>query len=305
MFAAFIAALLLQTASTEPVDGLRCGTPENTAAEDAIRDVEEEIAAENGSAAIEAAERALEADEKCTAAHLAMLDAIQQRFEEVGTMQALPLAGKYRRSLASALEADPDDTNIRSREIGFLINAPGIAGGSKRKARERIEDLRGIDPVAAADMNVMLAKSGDDTDEIADALGAYIALAPEDLNARIEHVLFLREAERYQEADEIAVDYARTPGDDFYRLGLLFVRGTVRTLGEYELAEAEDIFQQYIEELKSVEGERLPDKARALAYIGDSRSLRGDTQGAASAYEEAIALNPNEQKAIDGLKALQ
>ncbi|MCI5045315.1 MAG: hypothetical protein MRY72_11515 [Aquisalinus sp.] len=304
MFPVLITIALIQTASVEADPVLYCGEPENAAVEAAIRDVEEQIKAEDGLEAIAAAERALQADENCIAAHMAMLDAIQQRFEEVGAMKALPLAGKYKRSLARALEADPDNVEIRAREIGFLINAPGIAGGSKRRAKERIEDLRQLNTIVAADMDVMLAKSGGDNDEIAAALAAYVSIAPDDLGARIEHVLFLREAGRYREADEKIVEYAATPGDDFYRLALLFLRGTVRVLGEYELVEAEGFFKQYIEEIESVDNQQLPNKARALAYIGESRQLREDIDGAIQAYEDAIALNPEEEKAINGLESL-
>ncbi|MCI5046762.1 MAG: hypothetical protein MRY59_04605 [Aquisalinus sp.] len=305
MFPVLIAIVLMQTASADADPVLYCGEPENAAVEAAIRDAEEQISLGDGLKAIAAAERALDADESCIAAHMAMLDAIQLRFEEVGGMKALPLAGKYRRSLAKALEVDPDNVEIRSREIGFLINAPGIAGGSKRKAKQRIDDLRKLDAIAAADMTVMLAKSNDDNNEIIEALAAYVALSPDDQGARIEHVIFLREAGRYREADEKIVEYATIPGDDFYRLALLFLRGTVRVLGEYELVEAEEFFQQYIDEIESVDNQSLPDKARTLAYIGESRQLRGDKEGAIQAYEAAITLNPEEQKAVNGLKSLR
>jgi tetratricopeptide (TPR) repeat protein len=48
----------------------------------------------------------------------------------------------------------------------------------------------------------------------------------------------------------------------------------------------------------------LPDEAALWATLGDARAVLGDTQPARDAYERALALNPDESVATDGLREL-
>jgi hypothetical protein len=95
-------------------------------------------------------------------AHYAYAVALRQKLSDISFVRAVFGAGAYRRALHRALELDPDHIPARAEEIGYLIRAPGIVGGDRAKARERIAELRALAPregaLAAADV---LARAGE------------------------------------------------------------------------------------------------------------------------------------------------
>jgi hypothetical protein len=69
-----------------------------------------------------------------------------------------PFAGLGELVLRSHIvELDPMHVLARQERIGFLIYAPGIAGGDLERAREEIDALRNIDGAAADEMQQQLA----------------------------------------------------------------------------------------------------------------------------------------------------
>jgi tetratricopeptide (TPR) repeat protein len=67
-----------------------------------------------------------------------------------GMSEALKLVGRIKEGFIKGAELDPGHYAIRRDLVQFYLQAPGIAGGSVRKAREQAEDFGKKDPARGA-----------------------------------------------------------------------------------------------------------------------------------------------------------
>lgn len=250
----------------------------------------------------EAAERAIDAAPGCIAAHLVLAEAIDGRLDNAGGLTALDLSRRYRRAFAAAREIDPDNVEARAVEIGYLIHAPGIAGGDRRRAARNIAELESLDPVAAAEMQVELARASGG-DGLIEALAALTALTPDDYMLRRELARRLIVADAFRQADaELA---AWPDGDRWREAERDYLRGALRALGGFEL----DAAETFLERVRTIEPDtddsrEWPAEAGALALIGTAREGRGDRAGARCAYEAALSVDASNERARAGLVRL-
>lgn len=64
---------------------------------------------------------------------------------EQGGLEALGSVGKVQQAFEAAVAADPKDYDARESLVTFYLRAPGIVGGSMRKARKNADDYTRID----------------------------------------------------------------------------------------------------------------------------------------------------------------
>jgi len=86
-------------------------------------------------------ERAVELDGAVAQHHHWLGNAIFSTIDQVGLFGKASAAGKGRDAYLEALRLDPDLGGARIGLCEFYLNAPGIAGGSRKKAREHAERL--------------------------------------------------------------------------------------------------------------------------------------------------------------------
>lgn len=79
-----------------------------------------------------------------------------------GMGEALKLIGRIKEGLAKGVELDPAHYAIRRDLVQFYVQAPGIAGGSMRKAREQAEDFARRDPARGALLGAEVAAFDED-----------------------------------------------------------------------------------------------------------------------------------------------
>lgn len=249
------------------------------------------------------AARAADAAPRCVSALLLLAETIDRRLDEAGGLAALDLSRRYRRAIDAALEIEPDNVDARTVEIGYLIHAPGIAGGDRRRAQRRIADLQAIDPLAAAQMQLDLARAEGEDDAIIAALAALTPLAPEDYIRRSELSRRLILAGRYEDAD--AELSAWPDGDAWREAERDYLRGALRALGGFELDAAETLLDRARSFGPAAGDDRdWPSEAGALALIGTAREARGDRAGALEAYRTALAEDSSNDRARAGLARL-
>ena len=70
------------------------------------------------------------------------IDQLKIKLNQISRVKGMLVIGRYKSALRKALELDPKNVDARVEEIGFLIHAPGIIGGSETKAQEKIDDLK-------------------------------------------------------------------------------------------------------------------------------------------------------------------
>ncbi len=100
---------------------------------------------DNPKAARDAAERAVELDGSSPVAQYWLGNAVFSTINDAGMLEKASLASKGRKAYEKAIELDPNFVPARFAIAQFYIGAPGIAGGSTKKAREEAEALLKID----------------------------------------------------------------------------------------------------------------------------------------------------------------
>jgi len=207
-------------------------------------------------------------------------------------------AGRARDLWTRALELDPSYTSARISLIEYYRRAPGIAGGSTKKAKELSREMAGI-PASAHLGHLFLAEMAGD-DKHWDEFDAEIALARElapndDAREQIaiaQALTLLNDRKDPQGALDVAAPFASTSGN--YRFS--FVCGTaLRSLGRCE--EAIACFRRVIEAVPTAENSRL-DLALCLISTGQTAEARRH-------LEQFLADHPKSDRAKEAKKALK
>jgi len=100
--------------------------------------------------AIEAMERCLERDAAAARCHLWLGRAFGRKALEAGMIAGIRYAGRVREHFERAVALDPDAVDARYDLNNFYILSPGIAGGSKARARAGVDDFARRRPGEAA-----------------------------------------------------------------------------------------------------------------------------------------------------------
>lgn len=90
------------------------------------------------------AEKAVELDPKNASAHYWLGNALFNDINNVGMFDKMSYASKGRKAYEKAIEADPKHVGARMGLIQFYLNAPGVAGGSVKKAKELAKEVAAI-----------------------------------------------------------------------------------------------------------------------------------------------------------------
>lgn len=96
--------------------------------------------------ALPLAEKAVQLDGRNSDYHY-MLSAIYgQQAEKAGVFKALGLVGRFKREVQTAIDLDPQNIDALWAQMEFYLQAPGIAGGDKKKARVNADRIFAINP---------------------------------------------------------------------------------------------------------------------------------------------------------------
>ncbi|HLE36091.1 MAG TPA: tetratricopeptide repeat protein [Candidatus Acidoferrales bacterium] len=96
--------------------------------------------------ALPLAEKALQLDAKNSDYHY-MVGAIQgQMAEKAGVFKAMGLVGRFKKEVQAAIDLDPNNIEALFAQMEFYLQAPGIVGGDKKKARANADRIFAINP---------------------------------------------------------------------------------------------------------------------------------------------------------------
>jgi Flp pilus assembly protein TadD len=96
--------------------------------------------------AVRLAEAAARIDPSKAKYHLQLAAALSDQAGNVNVFKKISLAGRIRWELETAVKLDPKNTDCLFGMMMFYEAAPGIAGGSKEKARQMAVEIAHIDP---------------------------------------------------------------------------------------------------------------------------------------------------------------
>jgi|YNPBryunderm2012_1023409.scaffolds.fasta_scaffold08330_3 tetratricopeptide (TPR) repeat protein len=252
--------------------------------------------------AVNYGKQAVEALPASAEAHYRYAVALREHMSRISKLKAIGVVGTYKAALTRALELHPQHLQARAEEIGFLIHAPGIAGGSKEKARARIEELLRLDAQLGTTMKVLLLRSEGDTEGAIKVLREHLARAGDDADNRMLLAMTLQEAKRFREADA-ELEPLLAHENPNTALAAMYQLARCRLLGSYDQRRAVALLTTYLERLPE-KARRLPSRAAAYWRLGQAHQQLGELAQARAAFQQALAYEPGHQEAAKALKAL-
>jgi tetratricopeptide (TPR) repeat protein len=289
--------------------------------------------------AISHAEKALSADGNRAEYHAQVAEAYGARTGDpkAGMFQKLSAARRLKQEADAALQLDAKNVDANSDLLDFYLDAPGITGGSKDKAKELALRVTQLDPAQGYLLQVQFARHEKHTGEIEQLYKQAIQAAPNKYEARIgladfylnptapQFALAEEQARQalkidpqrtgaytllavlaakqshWNDVDQILADSEKNVPDDFaphYQVGK-----TILLLGDgSQLARAESCFRKYLTE--QPEGD-TPSLAAAHWRVGLVLEKEGRKNDARSELQTAVNLDPSLKEAQQELKRLK
>ena len=196
--------------------------------------------------------------------HHRLGDAYGRAAQKASLFSQMGLAKKCKGAYEKAVELDPRNLDARQALMNFLLQAPGIAGGSVEKAQALAEETKKFDPPRGRQM---LAAVYSNQKKYALAF------------AEFEEVL-------------------RDKPDDYTSL---YQVGRLAASSGQSLDRGLATLRRCVE-MTPPEGE--PGHAAAWWRIGNILEKKSDKAGARGAYEAALRIDPKFSQAIEALKKL-
>jgi tetratricopeptide (TPR) repeat protein len=254
-------------------------------------------------AAVGLFERAIKADGRTAEYYLWLGIALGLQAREGGRLRQATLAKRAKGAFERAVALDPSNVGAREGLVRFYSVAPGIVGGSMRKAREHAAAIARVSPMRGQIANGMIRErekdfAGAERDYLAasssspDSAAPLMALGA--LYQRVEQWDKAFEAyERALALSDIEFPEALSAHYQFGRTGALSGR---------RLDDSERSLKRWIERAPPATSDRRV--ARTRARLGMVYARQGRKDLARAEFEAALRLNPNDADARAGLAAL-
>jgi tetratricopeptide (TPR) repeat protein len=244
--------------------------------------------------------RAVAADAQSSNAQYQYAVALRTKMQKVSQVRAMMSLGDYKKALSRAIELDGSNLAAREEQIGFFLEAPGIAGGSVDKARELATELRGVDWRGGTIMLARVETKAKNAPAASKLYGELLERHPDDAPARFALGYSLQAEERWREADAEFERLSAVEGPT--GLGALYQRGRTRILGKYEQEQAVAFLQSYLERADPA-GQPAP--SAVWWRIGNAYEQLQRVEDARAAYREALRLDAKNDEAKEALAALK
>ena len=258
---------------------------------------------EDWEAGVDYGKRAIKLLPKSSDAHYQYAVALRTKMTNVGKARAMFTIRAYKKELKEAIRLDPKNVDAIVERIGFLINAPGVAGGDLDEAEAELVGLERLNWLLAKKMQLGIAIRREDVLAATNVSKEILKRHPDDAETRSVLAYAFQQDERFEEADAQFAQLVKNE-DREIALGALYQRGRTRVLGNYELEEAISMFEEYIREFDDG-NPRLVPKAAAVWRIGTAYQQLGKIDSARHSFEEALRLDPDFKEAKDSLKKLK
>ncbi len=246
---------------------------------------------------IPACERARNLDPQKSLYHLWMGRIYGEKADRAGFLSAAGLAKKVRVSFERAVELDPNNGEARTDLAEFYLEAPGVVGGGKDKARAQADALMAFNPAIAHWVLARIAAREKNAAVAEREYRAYITESHSGARAWFEFALFLFHANRLGEMEQALRTLESSPADrrDSFMDGASLL---LRAGRDYPMAVR--LGRRYLESPVE-EGPAF----KAHDYLGQLLEKQGDRQGAAAEFRAALALSHTYARAQEDLKRVE
>lgn len=213
---------------------------------------------------------------------------------------SISLAHKTHREFETAVRLDANNLEAQRDLIRYLLNAPGIVGGSEGTAEQRIRALSAVDPIEGALAQAELFASRKKFDAADGEYRKALDMNPDRIGVYFEIAEYYRDrgdAARMSETIEAGAPLA--PAD--HRLD--YYRGIALVLGNQSPAEADRALHRYLDNVP--DNANVPSHSTAHEWLGRLYERQGQLDRAAQEYQAALVLDPKDKQASEALRALQ
>ncbi len=252
---------------------------------------------EDWDAAIRNGERAVQLQPSRGAYHLWLGRAYGGKADNAGGLSAFALARKTVASFQRAVQLDPTDIHAKEDLAEFYVEAPGMVGGGKDKARALADQVAASAPSLAHWIRARILMKDKNLPESEREYKESIAASGNLPSAILELARFYKWTGRNDEVQSTVAralsSEKRTPMDLFTGAELLDGAGR-------NYSGAIQLLKIYLAG-KTVEGAPA---FRAHFLVGEMLEKTGDRVAAAAEYKAALALASNYRLARNGLSRL-
>jgi tetratricopeptide (TPR) repeat protein len=247
---------------------------------------------------ISACERAVNLAPQNGLYHLWLGRIYGEKADRAGFMSAAGLAKKVRTEFERAVELDPKSWQALTDLAEFYLEAPGIVGGGKDKARARAGVLASLNPAMAHYINGRIAEKNKDTAAAEREYRTAIEASHGGAHAWLNLALFYRHQNRLDEMEPALRTMESRPLD---RPESLMDGGSIllRTGRNYALGI--ELVRKYLSGPTVEEGPAF----KAHYILGQLLEKQGDRSAAAQEYRAALALAHNYTRAQEALKRIE
>jgi tetratricopeptide (TPR) repeat protein len=246
---------------------------------------------------IAACERARNLDPQNALYHLWLGRVYGEKADRVGIFSAAGMAKKVRMSFERAVELDPTNGDALTDLAEFYLEAPGMVGGGKEKARAAADKLMALNPAMSHWIAARIAEKSKNPAEAEREYHAAIAVSHGAAREWVDYAIFLRHANRLDEMEKALDNLESAPVD---RAESVMDGASILLKTGRDPALAIRLLRRYLAHPVE-EGPAF----KAHTMLGELLEKQGDRSGAAQEFRTALTLDHSYVPAQQGLKRLE
>lgn len=196
------------------------------------------------------------------------------------------------KAFKKAVELAPDNVQFRYGLMQYYAQAPGIAGGSEKKALQQVEEIEKLNPVAGLKARLSYLKSIENTASYEKVLSEARQQYPDKADFHYMAALDLQEQQQYAQAlalfKKASVLASAAQDKGFDNFNALYQLGRTAVLAEDFLEKGTAALQHYLEH--APDNRQLPEKHWARFRLANLLELSGDTDKAKEIYQGLLTI---------------
>ena len=241
-------------------------------------------------------ERARDLDPKSSLYELWLGRIYGEKADRVGFVSAAGLAKKVRTAFERAVELDPSNWQARTDLAEFYVDAPGVVGGGKDKARQQADALMPLNPARSHWVAGRIAEKNKDAAAAELEYRGAVAVSHSAVREWVDLAIFYRHANRLADMEQALRHLESAPID---RADSLMDGASILLRTNRDPALAIRLLRKYL----AAPVEEGP-AFKAHDLLGQLLEKQGDRDGAAQEYRAALSLAYNYARAQEDLKRL-
>jgi cytochrome c-type biogenesis protein CcmH/NrfG len=247
---------------------------------------------------ISACERATKLEPRNSSYHLWLGRTYGEKADRTSFFSAAGIAKKVHTEFERAVELDPANWEARTDLAEFYLEAPGMVGGGKDKARGQAQALTSLNPAMAHWVVGRIAEKNKDDATAEREYRAAIDASHGGAHSWLNLALFYRNTHRFDEMEQALRTMATRPID---RPEALMDGASVLLRNGHDYDLGVRLLRRY---LSSPPAEAAP-VFKVHYLMGQLLEKQGDRQAAAEEYRASLVLAHNFTRAQEALKKVE